>query len=54
MTITLQDVGVMLGLPVDGRPVVGSTNINWQILCGELLGRIPPPNKLKEARLSML
>ena len=54
MTITLQDVGVVLGLPVDGRPVVGSTNINWQILCGELLGRIPPPNKLKGARLSML
>jgi hypothetical protein len=53
MTITLLDVGVMLGLPVNGRPVVGSTNINWQILCGELLGRIPPPDKLKGAPLSM-
>uniref|UniRef100_A0A2N9GI22 Aminotransferase-like plant mobile domain-containing protein n=1 Tax=Fagus sylvatica TaxID=28930 RepID=A0A2N9GI22_FAGSY len=53
MTITLQDVGVMLGLPVDGQAVVGSTNLNWRILCGELLGRIPPPNKLKGARLSM-
>ena len=53
MTITLLDVGVMLGLPVDGRPVVGSTNINWQILCGKLLGRIPPPYKLKGVGLSM-
>jgi hypothetical protein len=43
----------MLGLPVDGQAVVGSTNLNWRILCGELLGRIPPPNKLKGARLSM-
>ena len=53
MTITLQDVGVMLGLPVDGQPVVGSTNINWHILCGKLLGRTPRPIKLKGARLSM-
>ena len=44
---------MMLGLPIDGRPVVRSTNINWKILCGELLGRIPPPDKLKRARFSM-
>ena len=29
MTITLQDVEVMLGLPVDGEVLVGSTELNW-------------------------
>lgn len=39
--VTLQDVEVILGLPVDGLPVVGSTNQGWDALCLELLGRIP-------------
>jgi hypothetical protein len=28
MTITLQDVEVLLGLPVDGRPLVASPNVD--------------------------
>ncbi|KAH7865249.1 hypothetical protein Vadar_004185 [Vaccinium darrowii] len=37
-TVTLQDVEVILGIPVDGLPVVGSTEQDWDKLCEELLG----------------
>jgi hypothetical protein len=53
MTITLQDVEVMLGLPVDGEVLVGSTELNWSELCLQLLGISPPPNKLDGSRLNM-
>ena len=43
MGITLQDIEVMLGIPVDGLPVTGKTDMNWSLLCRELLGRQPPP-----------
>jgi hypothetical protein len=53
MTITLQNVEVMLGLPVDGEVLVGSTELNCSELCLQLLGVSPPPNKLDESRLNM-
>jgi hypothetical protein len=53
MTITLQDVEVMLGLLVDGEVLVGSTELNWSELCLQLLGVSPPPNKLDGSRLNM-
>ncbi|KAH1195657.1 Serine/threonine-protein phosphatase 7 long form [Glycine soja] len=37
-TITFQDVSVLLGIPVDGRPLIGNTNIDWFELFHELLG----------------
>ncbi|KAH1225278.1 Serine/threonine-protein phosphatase 7 long form [Glycine max] len=40
-TITLQDVSVLLGISVDGRPLTGNTNIDWFELCHELLGVMP-------------
>ena len=43
MGITLQDIEVMLGIPVDGLPVTGRTNLIWSEVCRDLLGHEPPP-----------
>lgn len=48
MTITLQDMEVIMGVPVDGLPVVGYTSprTNWRDICGEWLGHRPPDREL--------
>ena len=41
MSITLEDVEVILGLPIDGEVLVGSIAVedgDWRQLCVELLG----------------
>ena len=41
MSITLQDVEVIYGLPIEGEVLVGPTTLvdrNWRQLCVELLG----------------
>ncbi|MFQ6660221.1 hypothetical protein Gotur_028821, partial [Gossypium turneri] len=41
-TITLEDVNLQLGLPVDRYAVTGSVQSgNWGVVCYELLGAIP-------------
>ncbi|KAI8534609.1 hypothetical protein RHMOL_Rhmol10G0103700 [Rhododendron molle] len=40
-TITLQDVEVLLGIPVEGKPVTGNTNLKPHDLCKRLLGEQP-------------
>ena len=44
MTITLQDVAMILGLRIHGPPITGTCDINWSLLCLELLGVVPPPS----------
>ncbi|KAG5515803.1 hypothetical protein RHGRI_036749 [Rhododendron griersonianum] len=40
-TITLQDVEVLLGIPVEGKPVTVNTNLKPYDLCKRLLGEQP-------------
>ncbi|XP_030973682.1 serine/threonine-protein phosphatase 7 long form homolog isoform X1 [Quercus lobata] len=45
MSITLQDVEVIFGLPIDGEVLVGPIAVEdweWSQVCGELLGFTPP------------
>ena len=42
MAITLQDIEVMLGVPIDGLPVTRSVKLDWFALCCDLLGHHPP------------
>jgi Plant mobile domain len=37
-TVTLEDVAVLFGLPIDGRPLVGKTDLNWPAVVQDLLG----------------
>ena len=41
MGITLQDIKVMLGVPIDGLPMTGSVRMDWFVLCCDLLGHRP-------------
>ncbi|KAF7815931.1 serine/threonine-protein phosphatase 7 long form-like protein [Senna tora] len=53
VTITLQDVAVQMGLPVDGEAVVGQTNLNCPDICERLLGCRPPEAVFKFRKLSL-
>ncbi|KAH1220889.1 Serine/threonine-protein phosphatase 7 long form [Glycine max] len=46
-TNTLQDVSVLLGIRVDGLPLIGPTNLDWADLCEELLGVRPQEGEIK-------
>ena len=37
-TITLQDVEVLLGIPIDGEAIVGTTDLKWADECQSMLG----------------
>ena len=56
-TITLQDVKVLYGLPVNGDPVLGHESIrtigDWQNICQRLLGFIPRPQDFNRSRLKV-
>ena len=41
MTITLEDVALLLGLAIDGEPVIGVTSSTPSLSCEKLLGSVP-------------
>ncbi|RVW66675.1 Serine/threonine-protein phosphatase 7 long form-like [Vitis vinifera] len=52
-TITLQDVSIILGLPIDGVAVSGSTCLDWREVCATLLGVVPGDRDISEQRLRL-
>ena len=51
MTITLQDMEVIIGVPIDGLPMVEFTHMqNWGNLCAELLGHRPPNRQVDASK----
>ncbi|XVE78349.1 hypothetical protein DITRI_Ditri13aG0137800 [Diplodiscus trichospermus] len=41
MTVTLEDVAYLLGLPIDGKPVIGITHTSCDTVCEKYLGKAP-------------
>ena len=53
MTITLQDVAIILGLCIHGLVVTGTCVFDVAALCEELLGVIPPADAIRGATISL-
>ena len=52
MTITLQDVAIILGLRIHGLPITGTCDIDWSLLCYEFLGVTPTTFEIKGSTIS--
>ena len=55
-TVTLEDVAILLGLRIDGLPVIGSTNpstITLQNMCDELLGGRPGQHDIEGSEIKL-
>ncbi|XP_075661643.1 serine/threonine-protein phosphatase 7 long form homolog [Castanea sativa] len=53
MTITLQDVEVLLGIPIDGEAIVGTCALRWAVECQEMLGIVTNSVVLKGQRIQI-
>ena len=56
MTITLQDVEVLLGIPIDGEAIVGTCDLGWALECQNMFGIVTNPVVLpgKMIQINML
>ena len=52
MTITLQDVAITLELCIHGLPIIGTCDIDWSLLCYELLSVTSPTSEIKGLAIS--
>ena len=52
MTITLQDVAIILGLRIHEHPITDTCDIDWSLLCYELLGVTPLTSEIKGSTMS--
>ena len=52
-TVTLKDVSLQLGVPIDGEPITGGSFGNLLELCQELLGDISPKNMFTGNRIKL-
>ena len=52
MTITLQDVAIILGLRIHEHPITDTCDIDWSLLCYELLGVTPLTSEIKGSTIS--
>ncbi|KAF7802692.1 serine/threonine-protein phosphatase 7 long form-like protein [Senna tora] len=46
-------ISTMLGIPIDGWPIIGKITYDWVALCQESFGLAPPPQNLKGMRLKI-
>lgn len=51
--LTLQDVSIQFGLPIDGHAVTGNTGLVWVDECERLLGVRPDARSISGGRLKM-
>jgi len=52
-TVTLEDVSLQLGVPIDGEPVTDGSSGNLLQLCQDLLGDISPENMITRNRIKL-
>ena len=53
MSITLQDIAIITGLPIDGNVVCGPTNLDWGTICQNILEVTPPATALEYGGLKI-
>ena len=51
VTLTIQNMFVLLGLPIDGEPLTGCADVDIYDYCGEYLGQLPEAHHVVKNRL---